>query len=99
MLYNYPANAIGDLICRLLDFDLPQDPRTTLTVARLAGGTSINAIPAESWVELDVRSEANETLQAMEGLTPAQIREALLAYKGLHPGEAAAIPVQPVGEV
>ncbi|UCC83602.1 MAG: M20/M25/M40 family metallo-hydrolase, partial [Gemmatimonadota bacterium] len=47
-----PANAIAELIHRLLEIDLPLDPRTTLTVARLGGGTSINAIPAESWVEL-----------------------------------------------
>ncbi|NIN71221.1 MAG: M20/M25/M40 family metallo-hydrolase [Gemmatimonadetes bacterium] len=68
-----PANAIAEFIHRLLEFDLPLDPRTTLTVARLGGGTSINAIPAESWVELDVRSEANETLRDIE----LQIREAL----------------------
>ncbi|UCC83383.1 MAG: M20/M25/M40 family metallo-hydrolase, partial [Gemmatimonadota bacterium] len=39
----------------------------------LGGGTSINAIPAESWVELDVRSEANEMLRNIE----LQIRDAL----------------------
>ncbi len=68
-----PANAIAEFIHRLLQIDLPLDPRTTLTVARLGGGTSINAIPAESWVELDVRSEANETLRTIE----LQIRDAL----------------------
>ncbi len=70
-----PANAIADFIQRLLSIDLPLDPRTTLTVARLGGGTSINAIPAESWVELDVRSEANEMLRSIE----LQIRDALAA--------------------
>jgi acetylornithine deacetylase/succinyl-diaminopimelate desuccinylase-like protein len=68
-----PANAIAELIHRLLEIDLALDPRTTLTVARLGGGTSINAIPAESWVELDVRSEANEMLRSIE----LQIRNAL----------------------
>jgi tripeptide aminopeptidase len=68
-----PANAIAELIHRLLEIDLPLDPRTTLTVAGLGGGTSINAIPAESWVELDVRSEANKMLRSIE----LQIRDAL----------------------
>jgi acetylornithine deacetylase/succinyl-diaminopimelate desuccinylase-like protein len=68
-----PANAVAEFIHRLLEFDLPLDPRTSLTVARLGGGTSINAIPAESWVELDVRSEANDMLRQLE----LQIRDAL----------------------
>jgi tripeptide aminopeptidase len=68
-----PANVIAELIHRLLRIELPAEPRTSLTVARLAGGTSINAIPAESWVELDVRSEANEMLWSIE----LQIRDAL----------------------
>jgi acetylornithine deacetylase/succinyl-diaminopimelate desuccinylase-like protein len=61
-----PANAIAELVQRLLEIDLPRDPQTTLTVARLGGGTSINAIPAEAWLELDVRSQANELLRSIE---------------------------------
>lgn len=70
-----PANAIAESIHRLLAIDLPLDPQTTLTVARLGGGTSINAIPAESWVELDVRSETNDMLASIE----LQVRDALAA--------------------
>ncbi len=70
-----PANAIGELIHRLCNLELPESPRTTLTVARLGGGISINAIPEEAWVELDLRSEADETLQSME----QRIRDALEA--------------------
>ena len=68
-----PANALGDLIRQLSQLRLPEDPRTTLTVARLGGGTSINAIPTESWVEIDVRSERDSVLASIE----SQIREAL----------------------
>jgi tripeptide aminopeptidase len=68
-----PANAIGDFIRRIAELELPKQPRTVLTAARHGGGTSINAIPAESWVELDLRSEDN----AMLGVTETRIREAL----------------------
>ena len=37
----------------------PTDPALSLTVARWGGGTSINAIPAEAWAELDFRSESS----------------------------------------
>jgi acetylornithine deacetylase/succinyl-diaminopimelate desuccinylase-like protein len=68
-----PANAIGEFIHRLTELVLPEEPRTTLTVARLGGGSSINAIPAESWVELDLRSESADIIQATE----SRVREAL----------------------
>jgi len=79
-----PANAIAELIRRLLEIDLPRDPRTTLTVARLGGGTSINAIPAEAWLELDVRSQANELLRSIE----LQIRDALATSVAAEQGRA-----------
>lgn len=79
-----PANAIGSFIHRITELELPQEPRTTLTVARLGGGTSINAIPAESWVELDTRSVNAEALLEL-GL---RIEEALTASIALEEARA-----------
>jgi tripeptide aminopeptidase len=59
-------HAAGRAITALLDIALPDRPRTTLTVARTGGGTSINAIPAEAWIELDLRSEAHDPLLSLE---------------------------------
>lgn len=68
-----PAIAIGHLIQRLAALDPPARPRTTLTVARIGGGTSINSIPTEAWAEIDLRSEVDSSLRAHD----ARIREAL----------------------
>jgi tripeptide aminopeptidase len=68
-----PLHALGGGIAALRSLELPADPRTTLTVARAGGGTSVNAIPAEAWMELDLRSEATEPLVALE----RQVREGL----------------------
>lgn len=70
-----PAVALGRFVARTAEIDLPDDPRTTLTAARLGAGTSINAIPQEGWVELDLRSEAADRLDWAEG----RLREALEA--------------------
>jgi tripeptide aminopeptidase len=35
---------------------LPRTPRTTLTVARIGGGESINSVPLAAWLEVDIRS-------------------------------------------
>jgi acetylornithine deacetylase/succinyl-diaminopimelate desuccinylase-like protein len=70
-----PARAIGEFIHLLAGLELSESPRTTLTVARHGGGTSINAIPAESWVELDLRSEVTAEID----LTESRIRDLLAA--------------------
>jgi tripeptide aminopeptidase len=59
-------HAAGRAIARLADLELPLEPRTTLTVARTGGGTSINAIPSEAWIELDLRSERRDPLRELE---------------------------------
>jgi tripeptide aminopeptidase len=70
------AHAAGRAIAALAALPLTDEPRTTLTVARLGGGTSINAIPAEAWIEIDLRSEAAAPLAALETATRAALQAA-----------------------
>ncbi|MXX54906.1 MAG: M20/M25/M40 family metallo-hydrolase [Gemmatimonadetes bacterium] len=41
-------------------------PRTSYNVGRIGGGASVNAIPAESWMEVDMRSVSPESLVRIE---------------------------------
>ena len=41
-------------------------PRTSYNVGRIGGGTSVNSIPAEAWMEVDMRSESPESLERIE---------------------------------
>ncbi|HSG45375.1 MAG TPA: M20/M25/M40 family metallo-hydrolase [Anaerolineales bacterium] len=50
------------LIGQLTSLRLPSRPRTTMNVGKINGGTSINVIPAEAWMELDLRSEGADEL-------------------------------------
>jgi acetylornithine deacetylase/succinyl-diaminopimelate desuccinylase-like protein len=50
------------LIGQLTSLRLPSRPRTTMNVGKINGGTSINVIPAEAWLELDLRSEGPDEL-------------------------------------
>jgi len=58
-----PIHVLGGLVEHLTRRPLSRQPLTTLTVARWGGGKSINAIPQEAWIELDVRSECEEELE------------------------------------
>ena len=42
------------------------DPRTTFNVGRIGGGTSVNAIPSEAWMEVDMRSSDSAALAALD---------------------------------
>ena len=35
---------------------MPREPKTTFNVGRIGGGTSVNSIPFEAWIEVDMRS-------------------------------------------
>ncbi|MDG2283455.1 MAG: M20/M25/M40 family metallo-hydrolase, partial [Longimicrobiales bacterium] len=41
-------------------------PRTSYNVGRIGGGTSINSVPFETWMEVDMRSESPESLARIE---------------------------------
>lgn len=41
----------------------PQTPRTSFNIGRMEGGTSVNTIAQQAWLELDLRSEGTNALQ------------------------------------
>lgn len=52
-------------------------PRTSYNVGRIGGGASVNSIPAESWMEVDMRSVSPESLAQVEELFLAAMDRAL----------------------
>ena len=45
---------------------MPHEPKTTFNVGRIGGGTSVNAIPFEAWMEVDMRSADAASLQSLD---------------------------------
>jgi acetylornithine deacetylase/succinyl-diaminopimelate desuccinylase-like protein len=62
--YGQPSaiHELSALVTRLTGIPLPAEPRTSLNVGRIGGGTSVNAIAAQAWLELDLRSESPQAL-------------------------------------
>jgi len=65
--YGQPSalHELSSLVTKLTSLPLPEDPRTTMNVGRMGGGTSINAIAADAWLELDLRSESPQVLKEL----------------------------------
>lgn len=60
------VHAAASAATRLASLALPVIPRTTLTVARIGGGLSVNSIPAAAWLEVDLRSTSAEHLEDLD---------------------------------
>lgn len=70
------VHAAGSAAARLASLRLPLEPRTTLSVGRIGGGISVNSIPDHAWLEIDLRSTANEMLDRYEQDIVREVRAA-----------------------
>jgi len=72
-----PANAVGRATALLADLPASKAPRTTCAVVRLGGGTGLNSIPQEAWLDLDLRSEDPKALAQLDVTVGAALDRAL----------------------
>jgi acetylornithine deacetylase/succinyl-diaminopimelate desuccinylase-like protein len=72
-----PAHAIGRAVSRFAARTMHDAPRTSCSVVRLGGGTSLNSIPQSAWFDVDLRSEDARALEKLDGAVQAILREAL----------------------
>ena len=61
-----PIHGLAQAVAEIDRLSLPGNPPVGLTVARWGGGSSINAVPREAWVEIDLRSESGNHLRRVE---------------------------------
>jgi tripeptide aminopeptidase len=75
-----PHHALGEAISNfveLADQYTSEGPKTSYNVGVIQGGTSINSIPFESIMEIDIRSIDPKRLDVMEGYLSTAVEEAL----------------------
>jgi acetylornithine deacetylase/succinyl-diaminopimelate desuccinylase-like protein len=69
-----PVHVAGAITVDLAGLKLPAEPRVTVSVNRIGGGSSINAIPEEAWLEVEVRSIRAAELERWEMAVDARMR-------------------------
>lgn len=72
-----PAFAMGNAIARLSRLQVPASPKTTFNVGVVSGGTSVNSIPAEVQMVVDMRSVSCGELKKVNEAFLALVREAV----------------------
>jgi tripeptide aminopeptidase len=99
-----PIQAMGRAMAKIDDFQVPTNPKTTFNVGRVGGGTSVNAIPFEAWMEVDMRSADKASLAALNEKFKAALNEAVAEENKRWNGKGAVsvspelVGIRPAGE-
>ena len=70
-----PINALVRGAVRFINTRVPASPRTTFNIGQIEGGTSVNSVPHEARLKVDIRSESEEELARLE----SALRECIVA--------------------
>jgi tripeptide aminopeptidase len=70
-----PINALVRGSVRFINTKVPANPRTTFNIGQVEGGTSVNSIPHQARLKVDIRSESEDELTRLE----SALRECIAA--------------------
>ena len=74
-------------------------PKTSFNVGRIGGGTSINSIPFESWMEVDMRSLVQHKLDDMDAVFQSAMKDGVAAENAARTkGPAITLGLEMVGK-
>ncbi len=96
--YGQPSavHELAQLVTQITGLPVPANPRTTLNVGLISGGTGINVVASEANLELDLRSETMEALGNLVRRVEEIIRSA--SQEGVAV-EMEQIGARPAGEI
>ncbi len=90
-----PMAAMSQAVVDFYKIQVPADPKTTYSASVVGGGTSVNSIPRETWMEFDMRSESAESLASVEKRFLAILQQAAATENAARSTKDGAITVDP----
>lgn len=90
-----PMNALAQTVTDLYKLEVPAKPKTTYNAGVVGGGTSVNTIPAEVWLQVDMRSESAEQLNKLEPQFLAVVERAVAAENAARSTREGKISAEP----
>ena len=86
-----PIHAMGRAIAKIADLEASTKPKVTFNVGIVTGGTSVNSIPFEAAMDIDLRSESAAALAEIDARLQKTLRDALAEEKARWPNSKAAL--------
>lgn len=74
-----PIQALARAIAELAAVSVPEQPRTVLNVGVIEGGTSVNSIPYQAAMKIDIRSESAAEIARLEEAVRQAVERAVAA--------------------
>ena len=71
-----PMFALGHAASEFSRIQVAASPKTTYSIGLIGGGTSVNSIPVDAWMEVDMRSESPPDLKRVEDRMLKIVQEA-----------------------
>ncbi|HVJ09760.1 MAG TPA: M20/M25/M40 family metallo-hydrolase [Acidisarcina sp.] len=93
-----PIMVLAAAITRLSMVSLPAEPRTTVNVGTIEGGTSVNSIPERATARFDFRSTDPEQLIRMEVELHRAVEDAVLTANRLEPARPLQFTIDTIGD-
>ncbi len=97
-----PHHAAARAVARFAEAALPitqEGPRSSFNIGRIGGGTSVNSIPFESWMEVDMRSGNPGKLAELDAVFRSAMTAGLEAEnEARRGGEALTVTIEPIGQ-
>lgn len=88
-----PMYALGQAAANMTEIEVPEKPKTTYSIGVIGGGTSVNSIPLEGWMEVDIRSESPAELKKVEDKILQTVQEAVKSENARHSTKEGALTV------
>ena len=73
-------------------------PKTSFNIGRIGGGTSINSIPFESWMEVDMRSVSPKSLGEIETILIESTEKAVANYNATNIKDKITLEIEKIGD-
>lgn len=89
-----PLTALSQAVVNIYKIPVPMSPKTTYSASVVGGGSSVNAIPSEAWLQLDMRSESAAELGKLEQAALAQIDAAVASENAARSTKSGAVAVR-----
>jgi tripeptide aminopeptidase len=95
-----PAFAMGNAMAKFSRIQVPPTPKTTFNIGVVAGGTSINSIPSQVTMDVDMRSESCAELKKLDDTFLGIVRDAAVEENRTRATREGPITVDPklIGE-
>jgi tripeptide aminopeptidase len=93
-----PIHLSGEFLARLNRVLLPQNPKTTINVGIISGGTSVNTIPSEMYMDVDLRSESMESLKWLDDWVQRTLQESVANHPVIET-EVITVGERPAGSI